>query len=47
MSVAFKVVVENSQINSLDCNYVASRIGIYREIVSLDINNAQMLQIWA
>ena len=46
MSVTSKVVLEKSQINTLNCNYVASRIGIYREIVSLDINNAQMLQIW-
>ena len=33
-------------IHTLDCNYVASRLGIYGQIVSLDINNAQMLQDW-
>ena len=46
MSITFKVVVERNQINTLDYNYVASRIGIYRKILSLDINNAQMVQIW-
>ena len=46
MSMTFKVVVEKNQIKTLACNYVASRIGIDREIVSLDINNAQMLQNW-
>ena len=33
-----------NQINTLDYNYVATGIGINREIVYLDINNAQMLQ---
>ena len=35
-----------NQINTLDYNYVATGIGINREIVYLDINNAQMLQNW-
>ena len=46
MSMTFNVVLENFPVNTLVFNYVASRIGINGEIVSLNINNAQMLSNW-
>lgn len=45
MSITFIVPVQKNQLDTIDCNYIASRLGIYREYVSLDINNAQILQI--